>query len=465
MKKISRRVKFCGLSMLALSLSPPVMAQNDDLRSSVIEDFSYVESQYKYFHENPELSFREEKSSARIAKELKGLGFKVTQNVGRDWTRNKAKADAGEVIKGVDGYGVIGILKNGNGPVVLIRADMDALPLEEKSGVDYASKVISKDYFGQTVPVMHACGHDVHMATLLGTARQLVEAKDQWSGTLIMVGQPAEELGLGALAMIDDGLFSRIPTPDYNIALHVTGNAPAGTISYTSGYALANVDSVDIKVKGVGGHGAAPHLAVDPVLIGSRIVTSLQSIVAREVNPLDSGVITVGSFQAGFKHNIIPDEANLKLTVRSYTDEVRNKLLEGIERIANSQAQAAGLPEELMPEIRIEPDNLVATYNDPELTSRVATTLSSRFGNEAIIAGKPVMGGEDFAYFGRTDDKIPSLIFWLGGADPEDFAASVVGKGPRPPSNHSPFFAPVPEPTLKMGVEAMTATALDLFSR
>ena len=435
----------------------------DDLRKAVTEDYEYVERHYKYFHANPELSFREKNSAARIAKELKSLGFNVRENVGRDWTRRKAKADVGEVLDGVDGYGVIAVLENGTGPTILIRADMDALPLEEKTNVDYISKVISSDYFGQEAPVMHACGHDVHMAAMLGTARQLVAMKGQWSGTLIMVGQPAEELGLGALAMIDDGLFSSAPTPDYNLALHVTGVAPAGMIAYTSGYALANVDSVDIKVKGVGGHGAYPHLAIDPILIASRIVTTLQAVVAREINPLDSGVITVGSFQAGYKHNIIPDEAHLKLTVRSYTDEVREKLLEAIKRISETQARAAGLSDELMPEISIEEDNLVATYNDPDLVQRVADTLRERFGAEAVINARPVMGGEDFAYFSRTHEKIPSFIFWLGGADPVAFASARVGKGPKPPSNHSPFFAPVPEPTLKMGVEAMTAAALDLF--
>jgi len=324
--------------------------------------------------------------------------------------------------------------------------------------------VVSTDYFGQEAPVMHACGHDVHMSVMVGAARRLVAMKDQWSGTLIMVGQPAEELGLGALAMIDGGLFSKIPEPDYNIALHVTGSGPAGTIAYTSGNALAAVDTVDVIVKGIGGHGAYPHVAVDPILIGSRIVTTLQSIVAREVNPLDAGVITVGSFQAGYKHNIIPDQAQLKLTVRSYDAAVREKLLDGIKRTAKAQAISAGLPEELHPEITIEQDNLISTYNEPALTGRVATALQERFGAERVVASPPVMGGEDFAYFGKTDEEIPSFIFWLGGADPEAFAKGLSGEGPKPPSNHSPFFAPVPEPTLKTGVEAMTAAALDLFS-
>lgn len=439
-------------------------AYADDLRDAVVADYSYVEKQYKYFHANPELSFREEKSAKRIAKELKGLGFKVQENIGAEWTRNKALSDAGEVLKGVDGYGVIAVYDNGDGPTVLVRADMDALPLEEKTGVEYASKVVSADFLGNEAPVMHACGHDVHMSVMLGTARQLIAMKDDWSGTLVMVGQPAEEINAGALAMLDDGMFQKMPTPDYNIALHVGGAAPAGTITYTPGFALAAVDSVDIKVKGVGGHGAAPHLAIDPILIGSRIVTTLQSIVAREVDPLESGVITVGSFRAGYKHNIIPDEANLKLTVRSYKDEVRDKLLEGIERTAIAQAVSAGLPEDLYPEVKVDKDNLIATYNDPTLANRITGVFKARFGEQRVVAAAPIMGGEDFAYFSQTDEKIPSFIFWLGGADPEAFAKARAGQGPKPASNHSPFFAPVPEPTLTMGVEAMTAAALDLFT-
>ncbi|MEL6790093.1 MAG: amidohydrolase [Pseudomonadota bacterium] len=435
----------------------------DDLREAVAEDYAAVEKHYKYFHANPELSYREEKSAKRIAKSLKSLGFSVQENIGAEWVRNKAIADAGEVLAGVGGYGIIAVFENGAGPTVLVRADMDGLPLEEKTGVAYASKVTSKDYLGNDAPVMHACGHDVHMSVFLGTARQLIAAKDTWSGTLVMVAQPAEETGTGALAMLDDGLFDRMPTPDYNLALHVSGAAPAGTIAYTPGYALAAVDSVDIIVKGVGGHGAVPHLAVDPILIGSRIVTTLQSIVAREVDPLEAGVITVGSFRAGYKHNIIPDEAHLKLTVRSYKEEVRERLLEGITRTARAQAASAGLPEDLYPEIKIEEDNLIATYNDPALTTKVVDVFKGRFGGERIIEAAPVMGGEDFAYFSQTDEKIPSFIFWLGGADPGDFARAKAGDGPTPPSIHSPFFAPVPEPTLKMGVEAMTAAALDLL--
>lgn len=465
MKKLFLNLSVASIFSIASALSLSPMSYADDLSEAIDKDYTFIEKLYKNFHANPELSFKESKSAARIAKELKSLGFEVMENVGDGWTQTKAKANAGSVLEGVGGYGVIGVLKNGEGPTILVRADMDALPLEERSGVSYASKIVDTDYLGQEAPVMHACGHDVHMSVLVGTARRLAAMKDQWSGTLVMVGQPGEELGLGALAMIDDGLFRRIPKPDYNLALHVNGTDPAGSISYTSGYALANVDSVDIIVKGVGGHGAVPHLAVDPILIGSRIVTSLQSIVSREIDPLESGVVTVGSFQGGFKHNIIPDQAHLQLTVRSYTDEVRKKLLDGIHRIAKAQAISAGLPENLYPVVTIEKDNLIATYNEPDLSSRVVTALKARFGEEKIYANPPVMGGEDFAYFGRTDEKIPSFIFWLGGADPQAVADAKAGKGPNPPSNHSPFFAPVPEPTLKTGIEGMTVAVLDLFSK
>ncbi|MEL7487278.1 MAG: amidohydrolase, partial [Pseudomonadota bacterium] len=411
-----------------------------DLKEDVAADADYVEALYKHLHANPELSFKEEKTSARLAKELADLGFDVTTGVGSKWTRRKAKADAGEVLDGVDGYGVVGVLRNGEGPTVLIRADMDALPLQERSGVSYASKARDVDYLGQEAPVMHACGHDVHMATLVGTARRLAAMQEDWSGTLVMVGQPAEEIALGALAMIDDGLFKKYPKPDYNLALHVTGQAPAGIVSYTEGYALAAVDSVDIIVKGVGGHGAAPHLAKDPIVIGAQIVNALQTLVSREVNPIDDGVVTVGQFQAGYKHNIIPDKAHLKLTVRSYKKGVRDQLIEGIKRIARAQAASAGLPEDLMPEIRVEQDNLISTYNEPSLTKRVSTTLRKTLGAQRVVVAPPVMGGEDFAYFGKTDEEIPSFIFWLGGADPAQFAAYQAGGALAPASNHSPFF-------------------------
>lgn len=436
-----------------------------DLRADVAADYPYVKSLYEYFHQNPELSFREVESSKRVASELKSLGFDVTTGVGDKWVKSKVKQAAGKVLPGVGGYGVVAVMKNGPGPTLMIRADMDALPLEEKTGRRYASKVVSQDYFGQEAPVMHACAHDSHMAILVGAARRLAAMKDQWSGTLVLVGQPAEEIGLGARAMLEDGLYQNFPKPDFVIAQHTSGWDPAGKIAYTPGFALANTDSVDILVKGVGTHGSAPHTGKDPIVIAAQIVGALQTLVSRETNPLDAGVVTVGAFNAGYKHNIIPDEARLKLTVRSYEEKVRTDLIEGIKRIARAQALSAGLPEDLMPVVTSEPDYTPATYNEPELTARVVAAITDSLGEDKIATRRASMGGEDFSRFSRTPEKIPAFMFWTGGADPVAFQAALEGKGPMPPANHSPFFAPVVEPTLKVGVEAMTAAALDLLAR
>ncbi len=439
-------------------------ASANELEQAVADDYPYVFDLYKHFHQNPELSFRESESAARMAAELEGLGFTVTQRVGDAWVKAKAKKDVGEVVDGVGGYGLVAVMENGDGPTLAIRADMDALPLEEKTGLSYASTKVSTDYHGQEAPVMHACAHDSHMAILIGAARRLVAMKDEWSGTLVLIGQPAEEIGLGALAMIDDGLYSRFPKPDYVMALHTSGWDSAGDVTYTSGYALANVDSVDITVKGVGAHGSAPHMGKDPIVIASQIVNALQTLVSREVNPLEAGVVTVGSLQAGYKHNIIPDEAHLMITVRSYDDGVRQQLLDGIRRIAISQAKSAGLPEELMPEVKVESDYTPSTYNDPALTEKVMGAIAQSIGESRVYSRPPSMGGEDFSQFGRTKYDIPTVIFWVGGNDPKAMKAAAEGKAPPPPANHSPFFAPLPEPTLKTGVHAMTAGALELLT-
>ncbi len=446
----------------AMMAAAPVYAA-DDLTTSVASDHAYVLDLYKHFHENPELSFKEKESAARLSKELKGLGFTVTERVGDDWVRAKVMKDVGEMLPDVGGYGVVAVMKNGDGPTVMLRADMDALPLEEKTGLAYESKVMGQTHTGKDAPVMHACAHDSHMAILIGTARQLVERKDDWSGTLVLIGQPAEEIGLGAKAMLEDGLFKKFPKPDYVLSTHTSGWAPAGMITYTSGYALANVDSVDITVKGVGAHGSAPHMGKDPIVIGAQIVNALQTLVSREVNPLKAGVVTVGSFRAGFKHNIIPDEAKLQITVRSYDDDVRKTLLDGIERIAISQALSAGLPEDLMPEIKMESDYTPSTFNDPDMTERVMAAVGESIGADKVATQPPSMGGEDFSQFHRYDEDIKTLIFWTGGAEPKAFKAGVEGKGAMPPGNHSPFFAPQPEPALKLGVQAMTAGTLELF--
>lgn len=414
---------------------------------------------YRHLHANPELSFREADTAKLMAEELRGLGFTVTEGLGDAWVREKVARDVGEVRPGVGGYGVVGVLENGEGPTVLIRADMDGLPVPEQTGFAFASTVPSQTHTGVDSPVMHACGHDIHMTVWAGTARRLVAEKDQWSGTLIMIAQPAEEIGLGAQAMLADGLYTRFPVPDYNLALHVSAGAPAGTVNYSSGFALANVDSVDITVKGAGGHGAYPHTTRDPVLIASHIVVALQSLVSRNTNPLDSAVVTVGAIKAGAKHNIIAEEAELLLTVRSYDDATRQMLLDGIRRIAEGQAAAFGAPP---PVISVEQDYTPATYNDPDLTERAMQAVARAIGEANVRPVPPVMGGEDFGQFARTEENIPGVIFWLGAVNPDRWAASQADGMPLP-SLHSPLFGPDYDPAIATGVEAMTAAALDLF--
>lgn len=381
----------------------------------------------------------------KIAAELDGLGFKVTENVG--------------------GFGLVGVLENGEGPTVLIRTDLDALPLKEQTGLSYASVAKAINQVGDEVFVMHACGHDIHMSAFIGTARRLVELKDTWRGTLVMIGQPAEERGAGARAMLEDGLYERFPLPDYNLALHDGAGAPAGTVGYTPGYALANVDSVDIIVHGIGGHGAYPHTTKDPVVLAAQIVVELQTLVSRVISPLDPGVVTVGSIHGGTKHNIISDKVTLQLTVRSYTDEVRSTLLDGIKRIAENLGRAAGLPEDKLPEVTVrEDEHTPSTYNDPELAERVTDAMRAAGAAGIIKEMPPVMGGEDFSEYGRTEEKIPGLIFWIGAVNPEEYAATVAAGGSFP-SLHSPFFAPDPEPTIKTGVRTMTIAALELLAK
>ncbi|MCI5043751.1 MAG: amidohydrolase [Aquisalinus sp.] len=432
--------KFFASMCAALALC--VIPAKAELREDIAVDYPYLEDLYKTFHASPELSFMEVATARRLVAEFDKLGFDITEGVG--------------------GTGVVAVMRNGEGPTVTLRADMDGLPVREETGLSYASQMTGPNRFGDVQPTMHACGHDVHMTSLVGAARRLVAMKDQWSGTLILIGQPAEEIGLGAKAMIDDGLFTRFPRPDYVIALHDSASMPAGTIAYTPGYALANVDSIDIYVKGVGGHGAYPQTTKDPVVIASEIVLALQTLVSREVSPLEPAVVTVGAFNAGSKHNIISDQAHLQLTVRSYTDEVREKLISGIQRIARAQAMSAGLPEDLYPVIEMEKDYTPSTYNDPQLAYRVSDTLKAAFGADNVMEVDPVMGGEDFSQYSRVEPTIPSFIFWIGAVAPEKVAAAKAG-GPPLPSLHSPFFAPEPEPTLKTGVEAMTRAALELF--
>ncbi len=397
---------------------------------------------YKFLHSNPELSWQEDKTASHLADILEADGYEVTRGVGKK--------------------GVVAILENGKGPTLMIRADMDALPVEEKTNLKYASKVRQINRFGKEVPVMHACGHDIHMSVLIGTAKNLISMKDSWSGTLMLVLQPAEEVGQGSLAMLEDGLFERFPRPDFNLALHVGGMGPAGTIGYQLGYAMANVDSVDIIVNGVGGHGAYPHTTIDPIVLASQIVLSLQTIVSRKIDPLEPAVVTVGSIHGGLKHNIISEEVRLQLTLRSYSDEVREKTIDEIKKIVKGLGIAAGLPESKMPKVLLKDEYTPALYNDPEFSRKVLSFISKEIGDENVSEISAVMGGEDFARYGRQNPKIPSLLFWLGGTSKEDWK-KYQNNEIELVSIHSPFFAPDPKPTITTGIKAMSASALGLL--
>ena len=435
---------FAGIAALAMAAPGAVSAQ--DLRAGVAEDMPKLMELYRDLHANPELSFEEHKTAAKLAKRMRDLGFEVTEGVGRT--------------------GVVSVMKNGDGPTVLLRADMDGLPVVEQTGLPFASKVTATPASGVTTGVMHACGHDTHMAGFIGAAQQLVDHKDQWQGTLVMVLQPAEELGLGALAMLEDGLYTRFPKPDYALAFHdAAAPAPAGTIGYTPGYALANVDSVDITVKGVGGHGAYPHTTVDPIVLTSNMVMQFQTIVSRNSSPLDPAVITVGSFHSGAKHNIISDEAKLQLTVRSYSDESRKLLLDGIRRVARGAAMTAGLPDELMPVVTVEDPYTPSTFNDPDFTQARAAAFRERFGDERVMEWPAVMGGEDFSQFRRSaPDDVESMIFWISGT-PAPMLQALKENGTPLPSLHSPFWAPDAEAVIATGAEAMAGAAMDLMPR
>lgn len=421
----------------------------DDLLNS--ETARLVET-YKTLHAAPELSGHEEKTAAFVAKELRALGYEVTERVG--------KYDQ----PGLTSYGVVALMKNGAGPTVLVRADMDGLPVEEKTGLPYASKVKTKNDAGVEVGVMHACGHDVHVASLLTTAKLLAQLKDQWKGTLMLIAQPAEETIGGAKAMVKDGLYTRFPKPDYLLGLHAMGGV-AGTVGYASGYFMASADSVDITVRGIGGHGSRPEATKDPVLIAAQIVLALQTVISRENSPLDPAVVTVGSIHGGTKHNIIPDEVHLQLTVRTYKAEVRKHILEAIERIAKGVAATAGVPASLAPIIKVSDASAPATFNDPALTARMAAVLEKSLGKQRVFQVPPVMGSEDFGHFGLDNHQIPGFYFYVGVYSPEQMADSLK-TGKQLPSNHSSSFAPPnPEPTLKTGVKAMTSLVLDLMKK
>jgi amidohydrolase len=407
------------------------------------QDFERL-SFYEHLHANPELSFQEVKTSALLAKTWREAGFEVTENVG--------------------GYGVVGLLKNGEGPTLMIRMDTDGLPVQEQTGLPYSSRAKAIEMTGQEVNVMHACGHDVHMTVGTETALNLAAQKDAWQGTLMVIAQPAEERGAGAKAMLSDGLFERFAKPDYNLSLHTLATLPAGQIGYVPGWMMANVDSVDIQLKGIGGHGAYPHNAKDPIVLAASIIMDLQTLVSREIHPVEPGVVTVGSIHSGTKHNIIPDAATLQLTVRSYSDATRDTLLNGIRRIAIKNAEAMGFPEDLLPEVEVKDEYTPALWNDPELVARSVAVMKSVVGADNVIEVTKEMGGEDFARYGRTEDKIPSFMIRLGVVPDAKWQAFQRGET-NLPSLHSPFFAPDPAKSIDTGVKAMTAMALDLLQK
>ena len=446
------------LAVMTITVSMTTMAQqsldprNAMLNGMIDREINSLLETYKSLHAAPELSHYEQKTSALFASQLRSLGYTVTERVG--------KFERPEWV----GYGVVAVMKNGDGPTVLVRTDLDALPVEEKTGLPYASKQRTKNEAGLDVGIMHACGHDIHITSLLGTAKMLAQLKDQWRGTLLLIGQPAEETIDGARAMLKDDFFTRFPRPDFAIALHDSPDYPAGTVAYIPAYALASSTNVDIKIRGIGGHGSRPESAKDPIVITAQVILALQTIVSRENSPLDPAVISVGSVHGGTRYNIIPEEVNLQLTVRAYKEEVRQKLLAAIDRVTKGVAIAAGIPSELAPIVKVsETEVTTATYNDPALTDRLTTVFAKALGEENVLKANPVMGSEDFGYF-SLDHKIPSMMFWLGAVDPLKIKQSKEG-GPALPSLHSSHFAPLPEPTLRTGVKATTAAVLDLMKK
>jgi len=439
MKIISMRFSPVVLSLfLATSLfaADPWRAPSEQQVDAV---YPQMKTLYEDLHRNPELSLHEEKTAAKIAEQLRKLGYDVTTGVG--------------------GTGVVGVLKNGAGPRVMIRAELDALPVLEKTGLPYASHATTHNDQGVEVPIMHACGHDLHMSVGIGTAAILAQNKANWHGTFIYVGQPAEERIMGATAMLKDGLFTRFPKPDYVFAVHDTNYTPAGKVAYVSGYAMSNADSVDVTIYGKGGHGSAPEFTIDPIVIAARTILAWQTIISREKSAQDPGVITVGTIHGGTKNNIIPDDVKLQLTVRSYKDDVRKHLLAAIERVVDGEAAAAG--SEKKPTVTVV-EGVSAVYNDPATTQRVRSALAGTLGKDNIVEGKPLMASDDFAEYGKAG--VPSVMLSLGAVNPAKFDAAQKS-GEALPSPHSALFAPDEEPSLKTGIMVETTAVLELLGK
>lgn len=443
-------MKIAGCLLLVTAVcSAPMSGQ--DLKNRVESQLPGLVGTYKGLHANPELSHQEERTSALLAGELRKAGYKVTEHVGR-------------YPDGTQAYGVVAVLDNGPGPRLLIRTDMDALPVVEETGLPYASHLRTKNATGQEVGVMHACGHDVHVTTLIGTARNLAALKDRWHGSLLLIGQPSEETIDGAKAMLADRLYERFGAPDFAIALHDTNLQPAGAVSVTSGPALASSTSIDVVLRGIGGHGAAPNTAKDPVVMSAEFILALQTIVSRQENPTDPAVVTVGDIHGGTKRNIIPNEVKLELTARAFSDHARTVIIDGVRRTAQGVAVAAGVPDDRAPVVTvIENESTPVLYNDPALTARVKSALVNCLGAQNVFDEPPMMVSEDFGIFG-LDRKIPTVMFWLGAMDPAKFSAAK-SAGKLLPGMHSSRFEPSPEPTLQTGVAGMTSVALALLAK
>ena len=441
-------------SIVLLSILIPTVAVAQSTPQSIADaELPALLGIYKDIHTHPELSGHEERTAALIAKELRAAGCQVTEHLGK-YENSQLK-----------GYGVVGVMKNGEGPTVLVRTDMDALPVEEETGLPYASKVVTKNDEGKDVHVMHACGHDAHMAAFIGTARALAKLKDQWHGTILFVAQPAEETGNGARALLKDGLYDRFGKPNFALGFHDKADLETGRIGVTEGYTYANVDSVDMTVRGVGGHGAYPHKTKDPIVLSAEIINALQTIASRENNPLDPIVITVGSIHGGTKHNIIPDEVKMQITVRTYKPDVRERALAAINQIAKGCATAAGLPPERAPIVTVRKDEFCpATYNNPELTKLLVAVWKKSLGSDNVEIVDPTMGGEDFSEYSLSDHSIPAVDFHIGAVDPGKIAESKKN-GTALPSLHSSKFAPVPEPTIRVGITGMTSAVLELMKK
>jgi len=442
------------LSILLLSALPAVSLFAQQTPQSLADaELPSLLAIYKDIHAHPELSMHEERSAAIVAKELKAAGCQVTERVGK---YDKASVTC---------FGVVGVMKNGAGPIVLVRTDLDALPVHEETGLPYASTVTTKNDEGKEVPVMHACGHDTHIAAFIGTARALAKLKDQWHGTIVFVAQPAEETGNGARALLKGGLYDRFGKPDFALGFHDKADLQTGHIGVTEGYTSANVDSVDVTVRGVGGHGGYPHKTKDPIVLAAEMINAWQTIASRENNPLDPIVVTVGSIHGGTKRNIIPDEVTMQLTVRTYKKEVREKVLAAIERIAKDIAAAGGVLPERAPIVTVRKDEFCsATYNNPELTKRLVAVWRKSLGNENVEIVDPTMGGEDFSEYSLADHSVPAVDFHIGAVDPVKIADSKRNGTPLP-SLHSSKFAPVPEPTIRVGIIGMTSAVLELMKK